>query len=167
LARSDSGRLELHQETANFAPHALKTIEAIAPLAHAKQIHIHCGLPEMITVYADIEKLKQVMYILLDNAIKYTPERGEVRAQFSIKGERQPMLCLCVEDTGQGIHPDDYDRIFDRFYRADKSRTRQSGGYGLGLAIAKWIVEAHHGTIIVNSKQGEGSRFTVLIPTTT
>jgi len=71
---------------------------------------------------------------------------------------------LKVRDTGVGIHPDEKDRIFDRFYRADKSRSRQMGGHGLGLAIAKWIVETHKGKIDVESEQEKGSTFTVRLP---
>lgn len=74
------------------------------------------------------------------------------------------MSCLTVQDTGIGIKKEDYQRIFERFYRADKSRSRQTGGHGLGLSIAKWIVDMHKGTIQISSEMGKGSSFTVRIP---
>jgi signal transduction histidine kinase len=98
---------------------------------------------------------------LLDNAIKYTTPHGSVNIQVVQHGSE---CILKVRDTGVGIHPDEKDRIFDRFYRADKSRSRQMGGHGLGLAIAKWIVETHKGKIDVESEQEKGSTFTVRLP---
>ncbi|SFI61626.1 sensor histidine kinase [Thermoflavimicrobium dichotomicum] len=165
LARSDSGTIEILHETFDFRPHAEKVIQAVQPLAASKQINLHLHVPETLVIHGDSEKLTQLLYILLDNAIKYTPNGGEVHLSLSVEAsEHRSMLCVVVQDTGIGIKPEDYDRIFDRFYRADKSRSRQMGGHGLGLAIAKWIVEAHQGTIHVSSELGKGSTFTIRIP---
>ena len=100
-------------------------------------------------------------FINLDNAIKYTPNGGEVNLFIQAEGQQ---LCITVQDTGIGIRQEDYQRIFERFYRSDKSRSRQMGGHGLGLSIAKWIVETHEGTIKVTSEIGKGSIFRVRIP---
>ena len=102
---------------------------------------------------------------MLDNAIKYTPEGGTVSlslAQHVIK--QRKVVTMSVADTGIGIDPEHLPRIFDRFYRADKARTRQIGGHGLGLSIAKWIVEAHEGNIHVESEVGKGTTFTITFP---
>lgn len=116
-------------------------------------------------VHADQEKIKQLLYILLDNAVKYTPEQGEITLTTkTTMVDHKPKLCIMVADTGIGIEPDQLAHIFHRFYRADKNRSRQSGGTGLGLAIAKWIIDAHRGTIHVESVPGVGSSFTVLLP---
>jgi signal transduction histidine kinase len=98
---------------------------------------------------------------LLDNAVKYTPAGGEISiALRSNTGNAQ----IIVSDTGMGIPAADQPRIFDRFYRVDKARSRAQGGAGLGLSIARWIVEGHGGTITVESSPGQGSVFTVELP---
>jgi signal transduction histidine kinase len=98
----------------------------------------------------------------LDNAIKYTAQ-GEIR--LSLQPGHGRTVVLKVSDTGIGIPQDKLDRIFERFFRVDKARTRREGGFGLGLSIAQWIVQAHHGTLKANSEEGKGSTFTVTLPT--
>jgi signal transduction histidine kinase len=121
--------------------------------------------PESVIITADADKLTQLLYILLDNAIKYTPDGGEVALSLAVEPfKQQRMLTISVKDTGIGIPPESLDRIFDRFYRVDKARSRQQGGHGLGLSIAKWIVDAHGGNIRVQSEVGKGSEFIVKIP---
>lgn len=165
LARSDSEQDELLMEEFDYRPIAAKIIESMKPLADSKGIDITLRAPSPLTIYGDQERLKQLLYLLLDNAIKYTPNDGRVEITLSVeKQERHPTFTLQVKDTGIGISSEDMEKIFDRFYRVDKARSRQTGGYGLGLSIAKWIVEAHKGTIQVESKVGEGSIFTVKIP---
>ncbi|MFK9094551.1 sensor histidine kinase [Bacillus salipaludis] len=109
----------------------------------------------------DPERLSQLLYILLDNAIKYTPNGGKVKVFLS---KESSDLCMAVQDTGIGIKKEDFTRIFERFYRLDKSRSRQKDGHGLGLSIAKWIVETHNGTIKVASEPGKGSTFFIRVP---
>lgn len=162
LARSDSGKVEIMNETFDFRPIASEAIESVRAMADSKQINLHFEAPETLIVKGDSQRLSQLLYILLDNAIKYTPIGGEAFLALFIKGKE---LVIIMKDTGIGINPEDYGRIFERFYRADKARTRQAGGHGLGLAIAKWIVESHKGTIKVSSKLGKGSMFTIKIPT--
>jgi signal transduction histidine kinase len=109
----------------------------------------------------DPQRLSQLLYILLDNAIKYTPSGGTVKLKLFQEGN---VLTIRAEDNGIGIDEKDLPHIFERFYRADKSRARQMGGHGLGLSIAKWIVDTHHGTIRVSSDLGKGSAFTIRLP---
>ncbi|HEU4416224.1 MAG TPA: sensor histidine kinase [Candidatus Angelobacter sp.] len=105
--------------------------------------------------------LKQLFLILIDNAVKYTQKNGEVTITLSrVDGT----ATIRVRDTGIGIACDDLTHIFDRFYRADKSRSRKSGGSGLGLSIGRWIAEAHGGSIQVESALGAGSTFQVALP---
>lgn len=167
LARADSAHasLQLVKETFDFRPHAERTLHLLEELASKKNIRMHFHSPESVIIAADADKLTQLLYILLDNAIKYTPDGGEVTLSIAVEPfKQQRMLTISVKDTGIGIPPESLDRIFDRFYRVDKARSRQQGGHGLGLSIAKWIVEAHGGTIHVQSEVGKGSEFIVKIP---
>ncbi len=113
------------------------------------------GLP---TISADAQRLAQVLGNLLSNALRHTPAGGDVtvRVWADARGAR-----VSVRDTGVGIAPEDLPHLFERFYRADPSRTRADGGTGLGLAIAKQLVEAHGGTIVVESELGVGTTFTI------
>ncbi|HEY8424639.1 MAG TPA: HAMP domain-containing sensor histidine kinase [Limnochordales bacterium] len=120
---------------------------------------------EPVTVLGDPDRLRELLVILLDNAVRYTPEGGSIRVCLARWRGRDGEVELAVQDTGIGIAAEDLPHIFERFYRADKARSRQTGGTGLGLAIAKWIVEAHGGRIQVESRPGQGSRFTVRLPT--
>ncbi|MFL6562688.1 MAG: sensor histidine kinase [Bacillus sp. (in: firmicutes)] len=161
LARSDSNAIQLSLETFDFRPQAETAMESVRPLAVAKQISLHLNSPGSLITVGDPQRLSQLLYILLDNAIKYTSNGGEVTLSLKTVGQQ---LCISVHDTGIGIREEDYQRIFERFYRSDKSRSRQMGGHGLGLSIAKWIVETHKGTIRVTSEIGKGSTFMIFIP---
>ena len=161
LARSDSNTMELKTEVFNLKPLAEKTMESLQPLAVSKQIEFEFSAPADFNVMGDPQRLSQLIYILLDNAIKYTPAGGEVKLSLSKEGQD---VRIFVQDTGIGIKKEDCTRIFERFYRADKSRSRQIGGHGLGLSIAKWIVDTHKGTIQVTSQIGKGSIFMVKLP---
>lgn len=165
LARSDSGVADLQYERFDLVLPAEQLMASTQTLAHSKEINLQLNAPSDLLVYGDQERIKQLLYILLDNAIKYTPNGGEVNVTLSADTrEKQPVLRIVVQDTGSGIPLEEQGRIFDRFYRVDKNRSRQLGGTGLGLSIAKWIVEAHHGMIQVTSTPGKGSTFTVRIP---
>lgn len=161
LARSDSNIIERRTETFDYLPYAVKAIESVQPLADSKEIALHLEAPDRVMVDGDPQRLSQLLYILLDNAIKYTPNGGDVRLTLFVEGHE---LCIKVQDNGIGIKKEDHHRIFERFYRADKSRSRQMGGHGLGLSIAKWIVETHQGTIKISSELGKGTTFIIQIP---
>ena len=114
--------------------------------------------PKDLFLFADASRVKQVFINLINNAIAYTPAGGEVKVNVEeVDGE----IVIVVSDTGVGMEQEEIPRIFERFYRVDKARSRNSGGTGLGLAIVKHIVEAHHGSISVKSKLDNGTTFTV------
>jgi signal transduction histidine kinase len=119
------------------------------------------GLP---SVEADAARIAQVTGNLIENAVFQTPEGGSVRLSAEVEEGR---VRVAVEDTGPGIEPEELERIFDRFYRVDPSRTRATGGAGLGLTIAKQLVEAHGGVIYAQSTPGVGSRFVFELPAVT
>jgi two-component system phosphate regulon sensor histidine kinase PhoR len=137
-------------------------VDALRPMAESKQqtvqMEVASGLPPL---RADSQKIHQVIINLLHNAICYTPEKGNIfiEAKAVEKGTE-----VSVSDNGIGIPPEDIPRIFERFYRVDKGRSRDLGGTGLGLSIVKHIVEAHGGRVSVESKPGHGSRFTFFLP---
>jgi two-component system, OmpR family, sensor histidine kinase ArlS len=116
---------------------------------------------EYITINGDRNLLKEALRVFIDNSIKYTCESGVIKINSYSKNKN---LIIEIEDTGSGISKEDLPHIFDRFYRADKSRTKESGGTGLGLSIAKWIVLNHAGTIEVQSKLGYGTKISILLP---
>ncbi|WP_297991178.1 two-component system histidine kinase PnpS, partial [uncultured Anoxybacillus sp.] len=127
--------------------------------ANDKQIALSCTSNAPICyMYGDLHRLKQIFINLINNAIAYTPAGGRVTVSIE-KDDKQ--LHVHVSDTGIGIEQKEIPRIFERFYRVDKARSRNSGGTGLGLAIVKHLVEAHHGTISVKSEVGVGTTFTV------
>ncbi|PAQ14746.1 two-component sensor histidine kinase [Bacillaceae bacterium SAOS 7] len=161
MARADSGVIERNSEMFDFQPLAEEVYESVSPLAHEKRIHLRTFFSSSLFVNGDRERLAQLLYILLDNAMKYTSSEGTVDLAVSNEGKK---LIIRVQDTGIGIDPSEHSRIFDRFYRSDKSRSRAKGGYGLGLSIAKWIVDSHGGTIEIESALGQGSVFTISLP---
>jgi len=116
---------------------------------------------DVSTINADRKLLKEALRVFIDNSIKYTPEEGTItiNSVFLNNG-----VLISIEDTGMGISKEDLPHIFDRFYRADKSRTKQTGGTGLGLAIAKWIIFKHQGTINVQSKINVGTKVEIILP---
>ncbi len=119
------------------------------------------GLPEPLRVDGDRDRLEQLLLNIVGNAVKYTPQGGAVAVTLAPEEDK---LAIRVRDTGIGIPESDLGRVFERFYRVDKARSRQLGGTGLGLAIAKEIAELHDGTITIRSVVGEGSEITVLLP---
>ena len=116
---------------------------------------------ENITINGDRNLLKEALRVFIDNSIKYTEESGVIKINSYSKNKN---LIIEVEDTGSGILKEDLPHIFDRFYRADKSRTKETGGTGLGLSIAKWIIVKHKGNIEVQSKVGWGTKISILLP---
>jgi two-component system sensor histidine kinase BaeS len=130
-------------------------------LAEEKSLAMDCSCDGSVGVLGDAVRLKQVVVNLMANAIKYTPEGGEVHVMVTA---RHGKGVLEVADTGVGISPEAIPHIFERFYRADKARSRDSGGAGLGLAIVKAICAAHGAEVTVSSQEGTGSRFSVELP---
>lgn len=162
LARADSGR-----ETLNLQPVALSTLlQGVADgwkqVAVIRDLQFSAnGLDADIHVSGDEHLLHRLADVLLDNAFKYTAAKGAVSLSLD---QRDEIAILTVKDTGIGIPSQEQDKIFERFYRVDKARTRAQGGNGLGLSIAQWIVSQHHGSIRVESNPGEGATFRVELP---
>jgi two-component system phosphate regulon sensor histidine kinase PhoR len=164
----DLSRLESHQGIALMLPANIanllnQVIDTFQPAIALKQHKVIKDIPDNLPELSiDSELMGKALANLLDNAIKYTPDKGQI----TIKAQTEPSAVkISISDTGIGIPQDDIPRIFERFYRVDKSRSREMGGTGLGLAIVKHIVQLHHGEVSVqSSKPGSGSIFTITLP---
>jgi heavy metal sensor kinase len=164
LARADSGREALDIHPIDLLPVLQESAAKWNQVAALRNLQFEEHLEvRRLPVMGDQNALRRVIDILLDNALKYTPAPGNVALSVEEKNSR---VVVAVEDTGVGIAPEDQARIFERFYRVDKARSRELGGAGLGLAIAQWIVQLHKGSIQVKSELGKGSIFQVEFPAT-
>jgi len=164
LARVDEGRMELHRESVDLVGVMREAFETAQILGEEAGVEVSLEVPEgVVTVEADRRRIGQLVMNLVTNAVKYTPAAGSVWLTLAATSTA---ATVSVRDTGVGIAPGDVTRVFDRFWRADvaRSRTGERPGFGLGLAIAKWIAEAHGGSIAVTSRPGRGSTFTVTLP---
>jgi heavy metal sensor kinase len=161
LARADAGGTELQHELTDMSLSVREALDQAQILAAEKQIELTAEIDGPVVVHGDGEALRRLCFILIDNAIKYSSERGHVQVALKpVDGK----AVITVADSGIGISKSDLPHIFDRFWRADKVRSRGMGGAGLGLAIARWIVDQHGGSVDVQSKPGEGSTFAVRVP---
>ena len=163
LARADTGTMELNREQFGVEAVAQHVFRAMLPLAQGRGLKLELSLCREVELYADKDRITQLLMILMDNGIKFTPTGGQVT--LLIDREKNGAALLEVSDTGIGVSPEDRQHIFERFYRADKARSREEGGAGLGLSIAAWIVNAHGGSIEARSGAGGGTVFRVLLPT--
>lgn len=159
LARSDAKDEEVSKEPFDLSGLLNRMYNTFLPLAQKKGLTLILNNKNDVTVSGNEFRIKQLIAILLDNAIKYTNSGGEVELKLDVAPNT---FQLSVRDTGEGIPEEHHDRIFDRFYRVDKSRSRSHGGSGLGLAIAKSIVNEHNGSINVISEVGKGTEFKVI-----
>ncbi len=163
LSKSDLGEIPLKKEPLLLQELILELHHQARLLAAAKHITVELTMPEdELRVKADSLRLRQVFLNLLTNAIKYTPENGTVG--MTVARCEANLVRVTISDSGIGIAREHLALIFERFYRIDKTQNRNDGGSGLGLAIVKWIVEAHDGTISVESAPGKGSQFSVTLP---
>jgi len=162
LARADSGKETLECARADACTIVREAAYQGEKLARNAGLEFTASLPSgPVPIHADSNGLRRALLILIDNAVRYTPRGGSVRANLETNSH---FALISVSDTGIGIAEADAPHIFDRFWRADKARSREQGGAGLGLSIAKWIVEMHRGSIEVESQPGKGSRFKVQVP---
>jgi len=162
LARLDSGRVELRLEPVLLRTAAQEALDDFAPKAAARGVRLENTVPAGIAARADADRMHQVLSNLIDNAIKYGRPDGRVKlGGRALDGDR---VELSVQDDGPGIPPEATARIFERFFRVDKARSREQGGTGLGLAIVKNVMEAHGGSVRVESTPGAGSIFFLTLP---
>jgi signal transduction histidine kinase len=161
LAQAESGNLPLSFRPVELDLLVTEVFQEMHIISGGK-VHVHLTEIDQILVNGDRDRLKQVLINLIANAIQYTPQNGDIYMSLSRVGDQARIIC---RDTGPGIPAEDLPHIFERFYRAEKSRTRgQSTGFGLGLSITKWIVERHNGRIEVNSKDEQGTTFVIWLP---
>ncbi len=160
LARADGGSLPISRLAIDLETTILDVYRQVQPLQTEKNVQVRLGQLTPMRIIGDPDRIKQLLLILVDNAIKYTPAGGEVLVSLARVGNT---AVVSVTDNGPGIDVQHIPFIFDRFYRVDKSRTRAQGGSGLGLSIAKWIADVHGGSIRVESKLREGSTFIVTL----
>jgi len=165
LAQADSGALRLQIGPVEMDTLLLEVYRQAKRMAdlrkEADALDIRLGSEDQAIVWGDRERLRQLLLNLTDNAIKYTPSGGIITLSLE---NAEGWVKVSVSDTGIGIHPDQQAKVFDRFYRTDKARSRELGGSGLGLSIVQWITEAHKGRVTVESRPQEGSTFTLWLP---
>jgi heavy metal sensor kinase len=178
LSRADTGEIRLIRKEMDLSEILRETVSQVALLAAPKRLRIESHLTEeTVPILGDRLRIRELLLNLIENAIKYTEDGGSIHIQLARSNgvshggterdkttEKRDFAEVRVVDTGIGITKEDQERIFDRFFRADKARTREQGGSGLGLSICKWIVDAHQGKISVQSEPGKGSSFIVHLP---
>ncbi len=160
LSAIEAGNVKVEQEVVQLHPLAEDVIGSLSAAASIQAITLQNLVSPEAKVFADPHRLVQMLTNLIDNAIKFNREGGVV----SIKYEDGVRNKITVEDTGEGIPTHHLDRLFERFYRVDRARSRELGGTGLGLAIVKHLARAHDGEVTVESRFGEGTSFTIELP---
>ncbi len=161
LARSDSGQAPMVTERLNLSDLLWGSLLSFEPVAFEEGTELNSSIDEDIFIMGAANQLQQLFAILLDNAIKYAGEHGKV---WVILMQKENHISFSVRNTGEPIPQEYLPHIFDRFYRIDAARTRERGGYGLGLSIAQCIAEGHGGHIAAESRQELGTRFQVTLP---
>ena len=163
LTLAEAAQLPLVREAVDLRPLVQESAAVFEPLMEEKGLQLLVQLaPTLPTVNVDSARLRQLLHNLLANALRHTPTGGQVTVGVAPTAGR---VRLTVQDTGEGVEPQHLEHIFDRFYRTDPSRSRETGGSGLGLAIVKAIVEAHGGEVTATSAGvGRGTRFTIFLP---
>lgn len=161
LSRAESGQVEMHFELVKVDSLLNDIYEDAMILSEEREIGIQYECEKDVEVYGDKVRLHQAFLNIIDNAIKYTPNNGRITMKL---WREKNSAVVSISDTGVGIPSQDINNIFDRFYRVDKARSQDVRGHGLGLAIVKWAIEAHRGSIDIQSDIGKGTIFTVRIP---
>ena len=161
LALAESGQMNLRIQPCHLGELVESAAASVQPLAQEKQVDLSIGPAAEIVINADPQRISQALRNLLVNAVTHTPVDGQVLVRVDQKNSH---AAISVKNTGLGIPPEDLPHIFDRFYRVDKSRSRSTGGVGLGLTITKHLVEAHGGTIEASSQEGQGTLMVVTLP---
>jgi signal transduction histidine kinase len=164
LTRIEAGRIELLPQELSLADVVGDAIDGLRHVAAARQVRVNVDLPPCPAVWADPDKVHQVVTNLLENAIKFSPPGGEVTVTAGAHGTG--LVRLVIEDTGPGIPPAERERVFDKFYQVGRVEGERLPGTGLGLTIARHLVELHGGRIWVDDVPGGGAAFVVLLPPT-
>ena len=165
LSLAEAGQLSLEKKAMEVNPIIHRAVNMLEPLAYERNVSILEALAPSPPLLLDERRINQVLYNILTNAIRYTPENGEVCVSTqTVSLDNKNWLQISVIDTGCGIAPEDLPFIFEHFYRADQARDKKSGGSGIGLAIVKQLVEIHGGFVEAHSEVGKGSRFEVFLP---
>jgi signal transduction histidine kinase len=163
FSRIEHGRKQYEFELIDATALVRQTVTLMQPYADARAIKIGIDAVESAVITADGRAMQQALINLIDNAIKHSPPRSEIVVALRRNGQPD-RIELSVTDRGEGIPPEDHERIFERFYRRGSELRRETQGVGIGLSIVKHIVEAHGGTITVNSEVGKGSCFAIEVP---
>ena len=165
LTKLESEQVQLRLEPVNLNDLLSEVVDSMQQQASNKNVSLEASFcQDALMTVAEFDKIQRVVYNLIQNAIRHTPDKGTI----TVKTKLVPQgIQVDVEDTGEGIDPDDQPHIFEQFFRGEKSRSRETGGAGLGLAIAKRIVEAHNGQIWVDSQPGQGTCFSFVLPIAT
>jgi two-component system phosphate regulon sensor histidine kinase PhoR len=162
ISRLESGQVVLNQHKIHLHEIVERVLDDLQSRATERNVTLLNEVPENLEALADADRLQQVLFNLIDNAIKYGRAEGKVWITASAGADG--MIEACVKDNGPGIPADSVDRVFERFYRVDKARSREQGGTGLGLAIVKHIIQSHHGEVWLKSELGQGSAFYFTLP---
>ena len=161
LARAEAGEIRIERQNVELGRLVRSVVEQIEPVAAWKKVELRADSEGDVRVACDPRWIERAIVNLLDNAIKFTPEGGKVEVRVGANGA---LAALTVRDTGIGIPPEAIPHVFERFYRADPSRSRQVDGAGLGLTLVRWIVEAHQGNVEVESQPNRGTSVTIRLP---
>ncbi len=161
LSLIESGRVSVDLRNVELNAAVGEVFTALTAKAGERQIDLRNEVPPEVTVRADPVRLEQMLTNLIDNAVKFNRPRGSVTATHTASGA---VDVISIADTGEGILPEHTARIFERFYRTDRARSREIGGTGLGLAIVKHLAKLHGGEVSVNSAPGSGTTFTIELP---
>jgi signal transduction histidine kinase len=165
LSRLESGDVPMVREQLALRPLVERVLTEIEVVSSRRDVEVSDRVPaDLPAVYADAERVHQVLFNLLDNAVRFTPSGGRITITAS---RRNGAVDVAVADTGPGIAAEHLPRLFERFYRVDRARSRDEGGTGIGLAIARSVVEAHGGRIWAESEPGKGSTVTFELPVAT
>ena len=164
IAHADSGSIQLNRTVFPLMELIEESVGVVDVLAEEKKQTIFVAGDSALSVSADRGFLRMAVINLLDNAVKYSPVGSTIHILLELSTQERRYVKLAIADEGPGIPISEASRVFDRFYRLDGGRTRDEGGAGLGLAIAKWSVEAHGGEILLDSELGRGSAFTIRLP---
>jgi heavy metal sensor kinase len=162
ISRADAGRIQLHPTAFSAMDLAREAAGLFDVLIEEKSQQIAVEGDESLRITGDRVFLRQAVVNIIHNAVKYSPSGGAISV--SVHDDPEGKVRLDIVDSGPGIPPEHADKIFDRFYRVDESRSREAGGAGLGLAIAQWAVRLHGGDIYLRSRQGQGSMFQICLP---